>query len=188
VEAAADRTLRADAARNRERVLEAAGRVFSESGLDASVAEVAKAAGVGKATVFRSYPTKEHLIAAVACERVSWVAEAAREALAGADAWRAFCDLLDKMAVRNAGDAIHFDALTHAGNSPDLERARADANAAITALMDRAKAQGAMRADATADDLRVLFKGVTAALPAGRRHDAGEWRRWARMFASALRA
>src|SRR6059058_4974759 len=91
------RALRSDAARNRARVLAAAAEVFSELGPEASVAEVARRAGVGKATIFRSYPRKEDLISAVASERVRWVAAAASAALAREDAWAAFCELLTRI-------------------------------------------------------------------------------------------
>ncbi|MEA2660299.1 MAG: hypothetical protein QOF64_3164, partial [Candidatus Binatota bacterium] len=98
------RALRADAARNRERILVAARRVFSERGLEASVAEVAREAGVGKATVFRSYPTKEHLIAAIANDRLRWVEDLVTQALEQPDAWAAFKDLLADLAHRHATD------------------------------------------------------------------------------------
>lgn len=182
------RTLRADAARNRERILAAAKQVFSERGLDASVAEVARRAGVGKATVFRSYPTKEHLIAAIACERVRWIEELVAQALEQPDAWVAFKDLLMDLAERHATDFSHVGALAHDGDSQLLDEARAAANAALRQLMEKAKAQGSMRADATPQDLRVLFSGVTHAMGDDERHDVAAWTRWAVLFAAALRA
>jgi AcrR family transcriptional regulator len=185
---APERTLRADAARNRERILTAAQRVFSDHGLDASVAEVARQAGVGKATVFRSYPTKEHLIAAIACDRVRWVEERVSEALEQEDAWAAFEHLLGELAYRHATDLTHLEALAHETAAPLLAEARAAANAALSLLMDRAKAQGAMRADATPEDLRTLFHGVTHAMPDEQRRDIAAWTRWAALFAAALRA
>jgi AcrR family transcriptional regulator len=183
-----ERAPRSDAARNRARVLAAADEVFSEQGLEASVAEVARRAGVGKATVFRSYPAKEDLVAAVAGARVRWVADAATEALGRDDAWGAFTDLLTQVAERHAGDLIHSTALADATGSAELDAARAAAHDALTALMDRAKAKGAMRADATVEDVRVLFRGVTAEMDPELRHDLAAWRRWAALFACALRA
>jgi AcrR family transcriptional regulator len=182
------RTLRCDAARNRERVLAAAAEVFAEYGLEASVADVARRAGVGKATIFRSYPTKADLIGAVASEPVRWVADAAADALARPDAWVAFGELMVQIAERHAKDLLHAAALASASGSRELDEARARARKALDALMDRAKEQGAMRADATAEDIGVLFRGVTAAMPGEQRHDAERWRRWAEMFTAALRA
>jgi AcrR family transcriptional regulator len=185
--AAPQRTLRVDAARNRERILTAARELFSEYGLDASVADVARRAGVGKATVFRSYPTKEHLIAAIACDRVRWVEQRVEMALEEADAWAAFERLLADLAHRHATDLTHLEALAHDSGASELAEARAAAQAALARLMDRAKEQGAMRADATPEDLRLLFHGVTRAMDPAQRRDVEAWTRWADLFANALR-
>jgi AcrR family transcriptional regulator len=182
------RALRADAARNRERILTAARNVFSEHGLEASVAEVAREAGVGKATVFRSYPTKEHLIAAIACDRVGWVEDRVTHALEQEDAWAAFKGLLVDLAVRHATDLTHLQALARQTDAPLLTEARAAANAALRRLMEKAKAQGAMRADATPEDIRALFHGVTHSMTEDERHDVAVWARWADLFANALAA
>jgi AcrR family transcriptional regulator len=182
------RALRADAARNRERILVAAQQVFSERGLGASVAEVAREAGVGKATVFRSYPTKDHLIAAIACDRVRWIEDLVTRALAQPDAWAAFRDLLADLAHRHATDLTHLEALARDTDAPLLTEARRAANGALRRLMDKAKRQGAMRADATPEDIRTLFQGVTHAMTEEERHDVEGWARWAELFANALRA
>jgi AcrR family transcriptional regulator len=188
IDAAEPRALRADAARNRERILAAAQHVFSEHGLDASVAEVARAAGVGKATVFRSYPTKEHLIAAIARDRIIWVEQLVTRALDQPDAWAAFEALLVELAHRHSTDVTPLEALARHGDAPLLAQPRAAANAALLTLMENAKAQGAMRADAKPDDIRTLFHGVTHAMPEEERHDGAAWTRWAELFANAFRA
>jgi AcrR family transcriptional regulator len=182
------RALRADAARNRERILAAAQHVFSEHGLDASVAEVAREAGVGKATLYRSYPTKEHLIAAIACDRVRWVEDLVTRALDKPDAWTAFEELLADLAHRHATDLTHLEGLARVTDVPLLTEARAAANSAFSRLMDKAKAQGAMRADATPEDIRVLFHGVTYAMTEEERHDVAVWARWAELLANAFRS
>jgi AcrR family transcriptional regulator len=182
------RALRADAARNRERILAAARHVFSEHGLDASVAEVAREAGVGKATVFRSYPTKEHLIAAIAGDRLRWVEDLVTAALGRPDAWVAFKALLADLAQRHATDLTHLEALARNTNAPLLADARKSANAALLELMKKAKQQGSMRADAQPEDIRTLFHGVTLAMSEEERHDVETWARWADMFASSFRA
>ena len=182
------RALRADAARNRERILLAAQHVFSEHGLDASVAEVAREAGVGKATIFRSYPTKEHLIAAVAGDRVRWIEDLVTEALDQPDAWEAFKGLLVELAQRHAADLTHVEAFARNTESPLLADARKVANAAFRKLMKKAKQQGSMRADARPEDIRTLFHGVTHAMHEEERHDPKAWARWAELFANAFRA
>jgi AcrR family transcriptional regulator len=166
----------------------AAQRVFSEHGLDASVAEVAREAGVGKATVFRSYPSKEHLIAAIACDRVRWIEDLVGKALEQPDAWEAFKDLLLDLAHRHATDLTHLEALARASDVPLLTEARTATNEALRRLMDKAKAQGDMRADAKPEDVRTLFHGVTHAMTDDERHDPAAWARWAGLFANAFRA
>src|ERR1700739_1948487 len=76
------RTMRADAERNRRRLLDAATEMFCERGLDVGVAEIAQQAGVGRGTLFRNFPTKEHLIAAIVVERINESIARGRAALA----------------------------------------------------------------------------------------------------------
>src|SRR5256714_3971985 len=85
-----ERAQRADARRNRKRVLEAARRCMARKGLDAQIEEIARAAGVGVGTVYRHFPTKEHLVEALAMARFERLAELAREALATEDPWAGF--------------------------------------------------------------------------------------------------
>src|SRR3954447_640418 len=86
----APRPLRADARRNRERVVAAAGVVFAEQGNDAQMDDVAKRAGVGVGTVYRHFPTKEALIEALAMDRFEKVLAVGKEALLNPDPWAAF--------------------------------------------------------------------------------------------------
>src|SRR3954453_11783018 len=157
---------RADALRNRQRVIAAAASVFAEKGLDAGVPEVAARAGVGKATVYRSFPSKEHLVAAVAVERLAWMTGRVTQAIAAEDAGRAFEDVLVEIAERQADDGAIASSLASEIHLPELEAARATTHAAFEALIDRGRAAGALRADATATDLRVLFAGVSQVLRA----------------------
>src|SRR6201988_1327946 len=90
----AERALRADARRNREAVGAAAKKLFADGGLDAQMPDVAKAAKVGVGTVYRHFPTKDDLIAALAAERFERLAEKAREALAEPGAWEGVAGLI----------------------------------------------------------------------------------------------
>ena len=149
---------------------------------------MARRAGVGKATVFRSYPAKDDLISAVASERVRWLAESAVAALDRDDAWAAFRELLLEIAERHASDLTQTAALARATGSRELDEARAAAREALGALMDRCKAEGSMRADASPADVHALFIGVGTTMSPQERHDVERWRRWAEIFAAALRA
>jgi len=179
---------RADAVRNRERVVAAAAAVFAEHGIEASVPEVAARAGVGKATVYRSFPTKEHLIAAVVLDRLDEFERRARELAREPDAWAALHRLMGEKAVEQCVDRTLASAL-HAGLAPELlAEARRRMWGAVEELMERAKAQGRMRADATPADLRVLWAGAARVLAADGVEDPAQWRRYSALVVDALRA
>jgi AcrR family transcriptional regulator len=179
---------RADAVRNRERVVAAAAEVFAERGVEATVPEVAARAGVGKATVYRSFPSKEHLVAAVANDRLTEFERSARERLDAPDAWEALVELFNEAAERYCRDRSLTGALFPGARSDLLAAARADVWRAVGELMDRAKAQGSMRPDATAADVRVLWAGVARMLASDGVDDPAEWRRYAALALGALRA
>ena len=179
---------RADAVRNRERVVAAAAAVFAERGLEASVPEVAARAGVGKATVYRSFPTKEHLIAAVIRTRVDEYERRARELARAPDAWEALRTLITEKASEQCVDRSLVGAL-HAGIGADLlAEARVRAWQPVSELMERAKAEGRMRADATVEELRTLWIGTARMLAADGVDDAATWRHYAELVLGALRA
>jgi AcrR family transcriptional regulator len=181
-----DRPKRADAVRNRERVVQAAAQALAELGPDVSIDDVAARAGVGRATVYRCFPTKDHLIAAVAIERLARFEQMADLALEEADAGAAFRELLVAIAESNAKDRIMLGALRLATEIPELAAARAATSAALDRLMRSAKKQGSMRRDATPEDVRVLFSGLTHALTGPQQRDAKLWRRYANLIADAL--
>jgi AcrR family transcriptional regulator len=182
------RALRADALRNRERVVVAAAAVFGERGIDASVPEVAERAGVGKATVYRSFPTKEHLIAAVVIERLEDFERGALAARDDPDPWAALVELLAEGARRNCADRAITAAISADLVLPGVTAARASLWTAIERLMDRAKAQGRMHPSAQPADLRVLWAGVARMLVADGIEDPAVWRHYAELVANALRA
>jgi AcrR family transcriptional regulator len=169
--------LRADAQRNLGRVLEAAAEVFAERGPDASVDEIARRAGVGHATVFRRFPTKDALILAVVQERVRELAELAAAALADADAGAAFSDFVWAAAEVQARDHGLFACVDRCLETAEVGGLQ-DAVAELTA---RAQAVGAVRADLTADDVSTL---IAAAMRAG---PDGQWRRYVEIVLAGLR-
>ena len=179
---------RADAVRNRERVIEAAAEVFREKGEAAVVPEIAARAGVGKGTVYRCFPTKEHLVAAVASERVRWFEREARAAALDPDPWAAFAAFMTSVAEAHCRDRGMVFSMSQGLELPDLVEARADAHDALRELMDRAIATGAMRADAEPGDLKVLLRGVASCLAGAEERDPAVWRRFAQLLVSAFRA
>jgi len=179
---------RADAVRNSERVLAAAAEVLAEKGAEAGVPEIAARAGVGKGTVYRAYPTKEHLISAVLAERIRSMAADARAAAERPDAWAAFVDLLAGSAVRMAGDCTFSAGLSHESQLPEIAAAKQEMFDAMDALMARAQAEGRMRAGVSSQDVRMLFAGVSQMLRAEGNRDPAAWRHYAELVANAMRS
>jgi AcrR family transcriptional regulator len=179
---------RADAVRNRALVIAAAAEVFAERGEAALVPEIAARAGVGKGTVYRCFPTKDHLVAAVAIERARWFEREARDAAADPDPWSAFTDFMTRLAEAHCGDRGMGFSMAQGLDLPDLLEARADAHEALRELMDRAIATGAMRPDAEPGDLKLLLRGVASSLDGAGERDPAVWRRFAELVASAFRA
>lgn len=151
-------TLRSDAQRNRARVVTAASEVFAEQGLGAPMAEVARRAGVGIATLFRRFPTRDDLITATFATAMHNYAEAMDEALAAPDPWRGFCGFIERICAMQAEDRGFTYVLTRSfPTSPAFEVQRRRAYKGFIELTRRAKGQGALRQDFTTEDLPVLL-------------------------------
>jgi AcrR family transcriptional regulator len=159
--------LRADAQRNLGRVLEAAAEVFAERGPDASVDEIARRAGVGHATVFRRFPTKAALIAAVAEDRLRELRALADAGLAAEDPGAAFFEFTwaaSELQMRNRGTALCVQHLLALGDATGLRRA-------VERLTRRAQAAGAVRRDVRPADVPALVGAALRAAPEGRWRD-----------------
>ena len=147
--------------------------------------EVAARAGVGKATVYRSLPDQGAPVAAVVIERLADFERRARARLDGPDAWSALRDAARRgrrAPLRRPRD--HAPASPTGSTLPEVRAARASLWAALGALMERAKEQGTMRADAAPEDLRMLWAGAARMLVADGVTDAARWRRYAGLVLS----
>ncbi|GIF51728.1 TetR family transcriptional regulator [Asanoa ferruginea] len=150
------RPLRADASRNRRLLLAAAADEFAERGLDASVADIARRAGLGKGTVFRHFPTKDDLLAAIVLDRIDELTTAGEELLAAPDPGAALLEFLTVAAARRQQRDLSF--LQEAGDlNPEVVAARARMFDLVHRLVDRARAGGAVRADVTGADVILLM-------------------------------
>jgi AcrR family transcriptional regulator len=153
-----DRPLRADARRNRERVLAAAREAFAESGFSVPLDEIAVRAGVGPGTVYRHFPTKEALFEAVALVRVHDLTADARARASASDPRVAFEGFLELLAGEASVKRDLPDALDGAG--ADTVAARDEMRDALDVLLRRAQDAGAVRADVDIADLFALLKGL----------------------------
>jgi len=149
-----ERAPRADAQRNRVRVLRAAREAFAVSGYGVPLDEIAALAGVGPGTVYRHFPSKEELFAAVTAARVADLIADARARAADPDPGAAFFGFLGRIGQEAIAKRDLPDAIAVAGS---LQQ---DLNAALDVLLTRAKRAGAVRADITTADLTVLLKGL----------------------------
>jgi AcrR family transcriptional regulator len=178
--------LRADAQRNLDRVLVAAGEAFAAHGPNVSVDEIAKRAGVGHGTVFRRFPNKEALIAAVVAQRIHELAEFAESLAEEPDAGAAFDGFVWRVAELQASDRALFECGPLCAEMPEVAEAKTRLHAAVAQLVTRAQAQGALRSDVEPDDVPVLIgSAIMGAAQSGNR-DA--WRRYVTVVLDGLRS
>jgi AcrR family transcriptional regulator len=186
---AGERTLRADARRNRERVLDAARECFARSGLDAQVDEIASAAGVGVGTVYRHFPTKQALAEAIAAAHFDQLAANAREAIEDTDPWRAFSGFLRRSAQAQAGDRALAEVMAAEPEVMcDAANRRPDLHEALAELVKRAQAAGVLREDVVPADVPMLICGVGRATLAGSKGPTMSTRRYLEIVLDGLRA
>jgi AcrR family transcriptional regulator len=161
------RHLRADAQRNRRRLLEAAAALFRERGLDVGVAEIATAAEVGRGTLFRNFDSKEDLIAAIVAERMHEAASHGEELLQASDPDDALFEFLAAMVGRQQLDRALAEAIDETWLARgEIRAAHAEVFGVLERLLARAQEQGSVRHDVEAMDVLLLFKGACAAASA----------------------
>lgn len=169
----------------RTALLRAAGDVFARDGLDAPMPRIAAAAGAGVGSVYRQFPSKRELLAALVVERLAEVQRGATEALTcGEDPWSALTQLLWRLAERQVADDVMAEAMATVAGDREVESALESATAALERLMAGARAQGRLRDDATTLDLRLLFAAVRASGSLGPQ----AWRRMLELGIDALDA
>jgi AcrR family transcriptional regulator len=158
-----ERALRADARRNRERVLAAARRAFAEQGYAVPLDEIAAAAGVGPGTVYRHFPTKEALFEAVSVANVEDLAADARARAEGTDPDLAFSGFLDRLAEQALAKRDLPDAFAGVG-ADAMAAAVAEMHDSLGALLAKAQEAGGVRRDVSVSDLIALLKGLLHAV------------------------
>lgn len=149
----------------RRRILRAADGVFSSFGLDASMPAVAAAAEAGVGSLYRQFPSKRDLLAALVAARLERVGSAARSAYAGASGsyWSALTALLTTIVHDERANDFLGEAIVRVGDHPDVVDAMARSHAELELLLRAAIAEGELRDDATILDIRLLFISTRAA-------------------------
>jgi AcrR family transcriptional regulator len=157
--------MRADARRNRAKVLDAAESVFTTVGLGAPMEDVARAAGVGVGTIYRHFPTKELLVEAIVERRFDRLADEAEAQLAAPDPGAAFYALFARLVAEASDKRAFAEELARAGRDAKAVTAGAGERlrVAFTSLLERARAAGAVRADVDAGQAVGLLAGMCLA-------------------------
>ena len=181
--------LRVDAARNRGRIVEAAQAAFAERGLEVPLEDVAGRAGVGIATLYRRFPTRDDLIAACFERRVADYARAAEEALEAPDPWAGFSAYVERICAMQAADRGLKDVLTRTfPNAGAMEAHRTRAYELSVRVIERTQAAGALRADFVPEDLVLLLMANAGVVQGGGQAAPDAWRRFVALMLEAFRA
>jgi AcrR family transcriptional regulator len=184
----AERPLRADARRNREKIVNAAREIVAEHGEAAQIDDVARLAGVGVGTVYRHFPNKEALMGELVRICAGECAAIARGLVDTEDAWEGFAGMIRAACENSAADAASRRTWQAADDAAVAYAAdaKAELHDAATMIIDRAHEQGTLRADFTTDDMPALMCGLGAAIDA--MPEPERWRRLVEFALDGLRA
>lgn len=177
--------LRADAQRNLDAILEAATEAYAELGPDVTVDEIARRAGVGHGTVFRRFPTKDALRAAVVCARLDELLTRAHQLLEEPDAGAGLEKFVWTAAEILRRDRQLFEGVERCGCFDDVSTAKQDLHDTVNKLIRRAQKDGSVRRGIDARDIGALVGAAIQASAHAERDDA--WRRYVRVVLDGLR-
>jgi AcrR family transcriptional regulator len=183
-----DRVLRADARRNHEAVIAAAKKLFADEGLDAQMPDIAKRAKVGVGTVYRHFPTKDHLIAALAEDRFERLAEKAREGLTAEDPWEGLCDLIRFAANLQSDDRGLCEVMASRPEVMNESALAVGLDQLTEKLVRRAQRAGDLRRDLDWEDIPMIACGLGSVTQATVGPGTGRWPRLVEIIIDGLRA
>ena len=185
---ASGRSLRKDAAHNRDRLLAAASELFAEHGLDVSLNDIAHHAGVGVGTAYRRFANKGEVIDALFEQRLQELAAVAQEALDQPDAWQGLLMFLERALHMQFGDR----GLNQIMNNPEIGDARVSeardrVAPLLVTLVERAKQQGAIRSDFDQTDIIFIQVALSAVMDYTRNLAPDLYRRYLAIFLDGIR-
>jgi AcrR family transcriptional regulator len=184
-----ERPLRRDAERNRQRILTAAAEVFAQHGLDVSLDEVARQAGVGVGTVYRRFADKEDLVQALFTQRIDDLAARAESALAEPDPWQALISYIEQMAEAMSGDTGLRQLLLFSPYPGERTcYARQKFAPLVGALVQRAQATGQARADLEGTDLPFMILMLSTAADYAQDVNPRIWSRYLTLLIDGISA
>jgi AcrR family transcriptional regulator len=185
----AEKTLRSDARRNLELILQAAGEAFAEHGLEVGVADIARRAGVGTATIFRRFPTKDDLVAAVfeaRLQEIGGIARSAVEQEPGMPALRSFLEQAIEFQIRDRGFLENVGKRAFA-DDPRFTATMDEIFATLDRMVAAAKEVGELRDDVQTPDLLVLLQSVCSGAMLAAGADERLYRRYLDIILDGLR-
>ncbi len=183
------KTLRSDARRNRERLVSSAGELFAAEGLDVSVEEITRHAGLGMGTLYRHFPTKEDLIDAVLEDAFAGLLDAAKEAAEAEDAWAGLTSFLERALAEHVGNRGLKDVIAmRAHGRGRVAALRERIRPVLRRLIERAQEQGSLRADFAPEDLPLVFWTADRVIEATAGVSPDFWRRYLALLLDGLRA
>ncbi|MGW3248126.1 TetR/AcrR family transcriptional regulator [Streptomyces sp. NPDC001070] len=184
----AERGLRADALRNRQRIVEAARQIFEERGLDAPLDEVAERAGVGAGTLYRRFPSREELVEAAFAQELTQVGAIAEEALVCEDPWLGFTTFVERLCAAMAADRGLGDLLVlRLPTSQTAARSCERQSRAVSELVRRAQEAGALREDFVPEDVLLFLMANAGVIEVTRDAAPHAWRRLLAFLLEACR-
>jgi AcrR family transcriptional regulator len=180
--------LRADAERNRQRLLAAAKEVFAMRGLDVTLDDIARHAGVGTGTAYRRFPNKDALIEALMADRIGELAAIAEECLEDPDPWRGLAGYFERALALQASDRGLKDVLFSPGRGRDrVAHARRSLAPIVTRLVRRAVDAGVVRGDIATSDVPVINFMLNTVVDFGRDVEPELYRRYLTIVLDGLR-
>jgi AcrR family transcriptional regulator len=182
------RPLRRDAEQNRQRILRAASEVFTTRGLQATLDDVARQAGVGVGTVYRRFPDKEALVDALFEDKLQALVTLAERALEAPDSWTGLVTLMEQAATVLTGDRGLLEILMYATYGKDrVSRARARMQPVMTRVVERAQRDGKLRADFRPTDVPVIEFMLSTATEYAGQAQPEIWRRYLTLIVDGMR-
>ena len=179
--------MRADAVRNRAKIVDAAKAAFAEIGLETQMEDIARRASVGVGTLYRHFPTKDALVRALIVDKMERMAAVAKAALddEDADPWEAFASVIEQGARQQLEDRALTQVVATQPQSAfqEASQEQTELAALMTELMRRAQRAGAVRPDARPEDIPTLMCGLAAVV-----HNGRDWRRYLQLMLDGFRA
>ena len=186
--ATAEKPLRSDARRNRERLVASARELLASEGVDVSVDEITRHAGLGMGTLYRHFPTKEELVDAVLEDAFAELVELAEQAAAAEDAWAGLTGFMEQALASHAANRGLKDVLATQEHGARRRAMRERIQPLLRKVIERAQAQGALRPDFTAEDLSLVFWAVGRVIETTADIAPQQWRRHLGFLLDGLRA